>query len=125
MNRDLIVAIRERDRLYKLTHLCPDNEHLAKLYLNKKQYVDTTIEQLRGSYHANRITAAAGDDRKTWQLYKEIVFNRYRQKQEESITVNCNDTDNSVSSCIKNHFFQVNSKLSVQSTYGGCDRRNN
>lgn len=99
VSRELIVAIRECSRLYNLHILHPDNEALTRLYEQKRLFVSSTNERLAAAYNANRISQAAGDARKTWTLYKEIVFNQHQQKHDKAITINGISTDSSTEWC--------------------------
>lgn len=100
VNGKPIFAVRERNLLFELQRLNPENNHLVQMYQEKEKYVELTNEKLRSTYEANRIAAAAGDDRKTWKLYKEIVFNQHQQKQDHAITIiNGNPTTDSTDSC--------------------------
>jgi len=106
INRELILAVRERDRLYTLTTLYGHNTHLVRLYCAMKLFVKMSNEKLRGEYEFKRIELAAGDDRKTWKLYKEIVFNQSQLKRDQSITINGNPVTDSIDSCndVNEHF---------------------
>lgn len=116
VNRDLILAIRERDRLHHLCNLYPDNNHLLHKYIGKKEYVEATNERLRAKYEAERIAAAAGDDRKTWKLYKEIVFNQHQQKKDQPITIKGISTENTPNACntINDHFCSAGEHLASE-----------
>lgn len=115
VNKDLILAVRERDRLLSLKDLYPHNIHIAQKYLEKKTYVETTNEYLRANYNANRLSEAAGDDRKTWRLYREIVFNQHQNQQDHTITINGNPSNGSNDACneINNHFCSAGEHLAA------------
>lgn len=53
---------------------------------------------MKADFECNRIEAASGDARKTWRLYKEILFNQTK-KTESSLTINGTAIDDSVRSC--------------------------
>lgn len=53
---------------------------------------------LKSEFESKRIEAAAGNPRKTWHLYKEILFNKTK-KAESAITVNGVPLDDSVAAC--------------------------
>lgn len=114
VNRELILAIRERDRLFTLINCTTDNVILVKKYDEKKKFVEALNEDLKATFESERIEAAAGDDRKTWQLYKEILFNQTR-KTESAILINRTPIDNTVSSCnlINDHFCTVGENLAT------------
>lgn len=61
------------------------NVHIERLYFEKKELVDLKDKELRTSYEYNKIESAVADDRKTWRLCEDIVFNRYRHKQDRSM----------------------------------------
>lgn len=105
VNRDLILAVRELSRLYNLSGLHPDNKTLSDLYLAKKSYVERTNFELRKTYEYHRIAAAAGNNRKTWKLYKEVVFN-HQQKHDKQISINGVPVSDSIMGCnkINEHF---------------------
>lgn len=75
INRELVLAVRERYRLYMLATLYIHNNHLLRLYHAMKLFVKMSNEKLRSEYECNRIVCAAGNDRKTWKLDKEITIN--------------------------------------------------
>lgn len=54
---------------------------------------------LRSTYEFQRFNEAANDPRKTWKLYKEIVFNRKETISEPIITINGIQTTNTKDSC--------------------------
>lgn len=81
----------------------------------KKSYIEITNLNLRNEYECNRIESAAGDSRKTWKLYKEIVFNQHEQKQDNAITINGNMAADSTDCCnkINNHFCSAGEVLAT------------
>lgn len=81
----------------------------------KKSYIEITNLNLRNDYDCNRIESAAGDSRKTWKLYKEIVFNQHEQKQDNAITINGNMAADSTDCCnkINNHFCSAGEVLAT------------
>lgn len=106
VDRVLILSIRERDRLFALTHIYPDNVEIATLYNNARDFAYNRNEQLKADYELGRIESAAGDARKTWKLYKEVIFNKFDNKPDSSITVNGAVLNDTVDSCnIVNDYF--------------------
>lgn len=89
------MAIRERDRLFQIQDLYPDNLELAQMYLDKASFVKSTNERLKAEFYAKKIENASGDARKTWKVYKEIVFNQYQKKEDRTITINGTPTNDS------------------------------
>ncbi len=100
------MAIRERDRLFHLQGLYPDNPQLVRLYNDKATFVKSTNERLRAEFYANKIENASGDARKIWKVYKEIVFNKHQEKQDFTISINGTPTTDSIDSCnaVNEHF---------------------
>lgn len=115
VNRDLILAVRERDLLFSLQRLHPDNSYLVQKYKDMKLHVELMNGRLKSQYNADRIVDAAGDARKTWRLYKEIVFNQYQQKDVHTVTINGTPTNDSVDSCnaINTHFCTAGEHLAT------------
>lgn len=68
-------------------------------------------EQLRSTYEHSRFQAAAGDMRKTWNLYNEILFKRKQRKS--TISINGLTSDDSLDSCnkVNDHFCSAGEKL--------------
>lgn len=60
VNKELLDAIRKRDRLFGLKRLHPDNDTIAQLYDSKKAFVSARNDELRSKYELNRIQEAAG-----------------------------------------------------------------
>lgn len=106
VNRDLILAIRERDRLASLNNILTDNEIIARQYNRAKVCVSELNERLKATYETERLESAAGDARKTWKLYKEIIFNRYSSNSGGTISIRGTPLDDTVSSCnaVNDHF---------------------
>lgn len=122
IDRELILAIRERDRLAALQKSMPSNDVIAQLLVEKTASINERNFQLKSSFESTRLAAAAGDDRKTWQLYKEIIFNQFKNKTDTSIEINGTAITDDVASCnIVNDFFcTAGEKLaaSVIATHG-------
>lgn len=116
VNRELILAVRERSRLYNLMNLHPDNDAIKSQFDATVQFIKIKNDELRSAFESRRIEQAAGDDRKTWKLYKEIVFNRYKQEQESTITINGKPATDSVDSCnaINEHFCAAGERLATE-----------
>lgn len=121
IDRELILAIRERDVLYTLMNRHPDNVTLANKYLGLKTYIEQESLKRRGLYECERIQNAAGDDRKVWRIYKEVLFNQH-DKADSDIMLNGNVITNSVSDCnlVNEHFCTAGDKLatSIISVHG-------
>lgn len=115
VNRDFILAVRERNRLFTLIGLYPNNTSLGQQYLELQQYVKFHNYNLRATYECNRLEAATGDDRKIWKLYKEIVFNQHQQKLDRNITIGGIPTTETIDSCnaINNHFCAAGEQLAA------------
>lgn len=113
VNRNLILAIRERDRLAHLSNLYPDNDVICLQYVRAKQYVNTLNDRLKSAYETERLESAAGDARKTWKLYKEIVFNQFGSNTDSTITMHGIPLDGSVNSCnaVNDYFGTVGENL--------------
>lgn len=106
VNRDLILAVRERQRIYNLIGFHPENSCLTALYVGQNLYVKKTNFKLRSDYEFNRIESAAGDSKKTWKLYKEIVFNQFQQKTDQAISIRGIPVTDSIDCCNKvNNYF--------------------
>lgn len=65
----------------------PDNITIDNKYLGLKAFIDQENLKRRTAYEYERIQSAAGDDRKIWKIYKEILFNQ-DNKLETDITIN-------------------------------------
>lgn len=65
-----------RDFLCVLSHLHPENELLTDLYKYVCKQVRTTIRRSKADYYDGKFESAASDERKQWQLYKEVVFRK-------------------------------------------------
>ena len=72
VNREIIVAIRQTDRLASLKVLYPANEFIVREYNRTKDFVYYLNLQLKASYETQGLESAAGNTRETWMLYKEI-----------------------------------------------------
>ncbi len=101
VNRGLIIAIRNRDRLASLNHLFSSNDVIARQFNEARTLVRNLNEQLKCTFETERLEAACGDARKTWKLYKEIIFNQYHSKYETNITIGGIPLDGSAASCDK------------------------
>lgn len=114
INRELVIAIRERDRLRALVQCIPNNDIILKMYNEKKAFVNTCNELLKSEFESKRIVAAAGNPRKTWHLYKEILFNKTK-KAEPAITVNGIPLDDSIAACntVNDIFCSAGEKLAT------------
>lgn len=112
VNRELILAIRERDMTYALLNLYPENQIIAQLYNDLHDYVDSTNEKLKAAYERERIESATGDARKTWKLYKEVIFNQTQNKQNSSVTINGIKQDDSWN-VINEYFCSAGEKLAT------------
>lgn len=64
INRDLILAIRERDRIYPLINLYPDNTVILNIYNQLVEYINFHNYHSRTRYEYDRLQSAAGDSRK-------------------------------------------------------------
>lgn len=115
-NSDLVMEIRNRDRLFHLTNFCPHNNYIVSQYEQSKEKVEKLNLQLRTDYELQRFEDAAGNARKTWILYKEILQNKRQSQSEETITVNGILLDNSVNSCniINNQFCSAGENLATE-----------
>lgn len=111
ISRELILDIRERDRLYTLHRLHPNNDIIATQYNRISKRVNSNNESLKARYEQERMESAAGDARRTWKLYKEVIFNQFGGKTDETILINGVPTVNSVASCneINEHFCNIHS----------------
>lgn len=73
---ETLKLIRQRDFLCVLKHLHPENELLIDLYKYVCKQIKTMIHQSKTEYYDGKFDAAASDERKQWQLYKEVVFRK-------------------------------------------------
>ncbi len=76
----------------------PDNDIILQGYNDKKDFLNTRNELLKSKFENERIEAAAGNPRKTWNIYKEILFNKTK-KAEPKITVNGVPLDDPAAAC--------------------------
>jgi len=97
VNRDLVIEIRKRDRLYHLIDAYPNNDNILIQYNESKDKVAKLNWELRSAYEQERFDAAAGDARKTWKLYREILQNQTLSKTEQTITIGGVAIDDSAS----------------------------
>lgn len=113
IDRELILAIRERDRLASMKRLFPLNNIIDKLLKEKIEWIKCRNFELKSAYETDRIEAAAGDDRKTWQIYKEIIFNQYKSKSDATIEINGTAIKDDVASCnaVNDYFCTAGEKL--------------
>lgn len=61
---------------------------LARLYDEKRRSIDVNKRSNISNHWTDQFDRAAGDSRRTWKLFKEVLFNN--RDQEESITVSIN-----------------------------------
>lgn len=115
VNRALILAIRNRNRLAALNNLPTVNDVIVRQYNEVKHLVSDLNEQLKRSYETERLEEAAGDARKEWKLYKEIIFNQFKNKTDTSITINEIPVTDSVASCndVNDNFCTAGEKLAA------------
>lgn len=115
VNRDLIVAIRNRDRLAALSVLPTANEVIKSLYRKTVESVKQLNEKLKASYVTEKFEAAAGDARKTWNVYKEVIFNQFKTKSDESITINGDPVTDTVASSnmVNEHYCTAGEKVAA------------
>lgn len=99
VTREIIDAIRERDRLYSLMILYPNNTSLHDIYLGKMAFVKRELKLKRIEYENERIDQVILDPSKTWQIYKEILFNRKKSNADTTITINGVPVGSDVQSC--------------------------
>lgn len=111
----MLLKIRERDSLYNLTDLYLDNEIIKQKFLDCKVDVDCLNHRLKEEYELDRIETAAGDVRKTWNLYKDILFNQQIKKPEETISINGKPIDDLEDSCnkVNDHFCLAGERLAT------------
>lgn len=116
VNRELILAVRERCRLYTLMNLYPDNSVIKGKFDRIVQFIKAKNFELRSAFETERIESAAGDSRKTWKLYKEIVFNRFKRDDNQKITINGVPVGDSVQSCneVNEHFCSAGERLATE-----------
>lgn len=88
IDRKLILAIRERDRLASLKKCMPSNDVIDQLLQDKTALINSRNFHLKSAFESGRLEAAAADSRKTWQIYKEIIFNQYKNKTDATIEIN-------------------------------------
>jgi len=116
VSRELIMAVRERGRLYTLMNLHPENAFIEREYHKMVAFIKLRNYELRSGYECERIEASAGDNRKTWKLYKEIVFNQYKTNRECPVTIDGQTMSESVKSCnvVNDHFFTAGEHLATE-----------
>lgn len=115
VNRELILAIRNRDRLATLSNLPTANDIIVRQYDEAKNLVRNLNDQLKRSYETERLESAAGDARKTWKLYKEIIFNQFKSKSDTTITIKDVPVTDSLASCntVNDHFCRAGETLAA------------
>lgn len=115
VNRELILAIRERDRVFLLTKLYPDNVAISNLHQRLVNFIDLQNYRRRTEYEHNRIQAAAGDTRKQWKIYKEVLFNRTTDKRDKCIMIEGVQMSDSTVACnvINERFCTAGEKLAT------------
>lgn len=115
VNRELILAIRNRDRLAALSSLPTANDIIVRQYNEAKNLVCSLNEQLKCLYETERFESAAGDARKTWKLYKEIIFNQFKSKTDTTITIRNIPVSDSVASCnaVNDYFCRAGENLAA------------
>lgn len=84
MTTELVAAIRERNRLCALKHAHRNDPILHRLYDEKRKLVDAAKKSNLSHHWKNEFDKATGDSRKTWRLFKEVLFN---QKDHEDVTM--------------------------------------
>lgn len=99
VTREIIEAIRDRDRMYSLTLLYPNNTSLLELYTDKRKWVKNELKRRRIQYENERIDQAVLDPSKSWQVYKEILFNTKNTKTDSKITINGVEAGTNEQSC--------------------------
>lgn len=106
VNRELILAVRERGRLFSLMNLYPDNEFIERKYMETVTFINSKNNKLRSAFEFERIESAGGDCRKSWRLFKEIVFNQYQVETDHPMTIDGIPVTDSVESCnaVNEHF---------------------
>lgn len=74
------------------------------------------VDSKNCTWKSNRVEAAAGDSRKTWKLYKEIVFNKHKDKQDHSITISGKTLTDSITSFneINEHLCSAGERLATE-----------
>lgn len=104
---EILKLIRLRDTLCALKYLHPDNEILIVLYRQTCGQVRRAINQSKSEYYDGKFTSAAGSERKKWQLYNEIIFNKTTNGAEKiKVSVDGNNLiDSTVSANIINERF--------------------
>lgn len=116
VNSDLIIAVRERGRLYTLMGLHPENTYIEREYLKTVDFIKSKNFELRSNYECDRLEAAGGDNRKTWKIYKEIVFNQHKKSQDTPIFIDSQTMNDSVQSCnaVNDHFCTAGEHLTTE-----------
>lgn len=122
IDREMILDIRERDRLASLKKFMPSNDAIDQLLKAKIALINCRNFQLKSAFECDRLENSAGDDRKTWQIYKEIIFNQYKNKTEATIEINGAALTDDVASCdtVNDYFCTAGENLatSVISVHG-------
>lgn len=67
VNRELILAFRNRCQLYTLMNLHPNNLEIKSKFDATVLFIKAKNYELRAAFETERIEAAAGDNRKTWK----------------------------------------------------------
>lgn len=114
IDRDLVIAIRERDTLHTLLVHHSDNVTISSKYAELNAYIKHERFKRKTSYEHGRIEDAIGDDKKVWKIYKEILFNQ-QNKVDTNIMINGNVISDTVSDCnlINEHFCSAGDKLAA------------
>lgn len=111
MNREMVLAIRERDVLYTLTKLHLDNAVIASQYLQKKKFVANGKVRLRAAFETDRFVSAVSDPGKRWKLYKKVLFNSRELESDVTVTVSGQPVDDC--DVINDYFCTVGSNLAA------------
>lgn len=88
---------------------------IAEQYSLSTAKVDEMNLRLRSEYEWGRFESAGGDARKTWSLYKEILYNRSQNNAEQTIKIQGVAVDDSVESCdaVNEHFCSAGEVLAT------------
>lgn len=116
VNREIILAVRNRSRLFALMGLYPLNDAIKIQFDETVRFIKLKNFELKSAFEAGRIEESAGDDRKTWRLYKEIIFNRFERGKETPIMMNDVPISDSVQSCnaVNEHFCSAGERLATE-----------
>ena len=89
-----------------------------------ESHVTLTNERLKSTFYINKIENAANDARKTWKVYKEIVFSQHQQKEDHTISINGTPISDSIDSCnaVNTRFCAAGERLADNIVFG-TDRR--